>query len=97
MASGKMLRISENRSIYILEDEFGNYISNEMEISYKNVGKDYDVHFIQTHPIRINEKNMIEILDNVGNPMFFFPSIWLNTDQMKIMSLIEKGLLQTKT
>lgn len=92
--SGKLIRISENLSMYILENEDGSYISQDGIIRYKNIGTNFNIHFIQEHNCHIDEKGMVQILDEVGKSMMFFPAIWLDTDQMKVMGLVEKGLLK---
>lgn len=92
--SGKLIRISDNLSMYILENEDGSYISPEGTIRYKNIGNNFDIHFIQEHNCTIDEKGMVQILDEVGKSMMYFPAMWLDTDQMKVMGLVEKGLLK---
>jgi len=92
--SGKLLRISDNLSMYILENEDESYISPEGIIRYKNIGTNFNTHFIQEHNCVIDEKGIVNILDEVGKSMMYFPAIWLDTDQMKIMGLVEKGLLK---
>lgn len=92
--SGKLIRISDNLSMYILENEDGSYVSQEGIIRYKNIGANFNIHFIQEHNCSIDEKGMVNILDEVGNAMMHFPAMWLNTDEMKVMGLVDKGLLK---
>lgn len=92
--SGKLIRISGDLSMYILENEDGSYITQEGVIRYKNIGANFNIHFIQEHNCTIDEKGMVQILDEVGNSMMHFPAVWLNTDEMKVMGLVEKGLLK---
>jgi len=80
--------------MYILENEDGSYITQEGVIRYKNIGTNFNIHFIQEHNCAIDEKGMINILDELSKPMMHFPAAWLDTDQMKIRGLVEKGLLK---
>lgn len=93
MKHGKMLKISDERTIFIIENEDGSYISPEMEIKYRNIGESFDTRFIQESFCAI-EGNMVNVLDAVGNTKFHFPAIWLDTTAMQIETLIQKGILK---
>jgi len=93
---GKLLRINSDRSIFIVENEDGSYISEEGEIKYKNIGKNFDMRLVNSAFVNIDSKGMVNVLDAVGNSVFFFPGIWLDTNQMKILGLVESGLLALK-
>lgn len=43
LSSGKYLKITDDWSIYILENENGSYISDENTVRYKNVGNSFDI------------------------------------------------------
>lgn len=94
MKSGKLLHISDSRSIYLHEFGEGEYISPDMEIAYRNVGKDYNLSFVQEDPVALSS-GQISVLDATGKTKFHFPEAWLDTDYMKLQGLIEKGLVRT--
>lgn len=94
MKSGKLLRISEERSIYIIQNADESYIDENTIIKYRNVGNSFDIHQINESYVSFDDKGNIHVLDNVGNSKFYFPNVWLYTDEMKIMELIEKGLIK---
>lgn len=92
--AGKLIRISETLSMYILENEDGSYITPEGVIRYRNIGSDFEYKFEQVHNCSIDSRGLLSILDEVGKAMMHFPAVWLDTDQMKIHNLVQKGLLQ---
>lgn len=77
ISSSKYLKIEDDWSIYVLENENGTYISNNNTIRYKNVGKSFDIRITFEDFISI-EQGVIKVLNAVGNPKFHFPLIWLN-------------------
>lgn len=93
--SGKLLKISEERSIYIIENVDGSYIDNESIIHYRNIGKTFEIAQINTSFTQ-NDGQSIYILDEAGNSKFHFPIIWLDTNMMKLIELQEQGLIQFK-
>jgi len=93
--NGKMLMLNPERYIYILENEQEEYITeneNTLSMRYRNYGIMYNHNVIEEAFVMI-KNNMIEVLDDVGNTKFYFPLDWLNTDQMKMQNLIDKGLI----
>lgn len=94
MNSGKLLKITDERYIFIIENEEGEYVSKDMQIRYRNIGSNYEIAIINESPVRLNSKGNVEVLDAVGNPKFNFPAVWLDTDKMKILGLAEKGILK---
>ena len=88
---GKLLPISPTRSIYI-EDQDGEYIKDNT-IIYRNVGKDYDIKYQIQTSVEIKD-NVINVLDDSGKMLFFFPSQWLDTTIGKILELQELGILK---
>ena len=93
-SAGKLIRISENLSIYILENEDGSYLTTEGVIRYRNIGSNFEQKFEQEHNCNLDVDGMLSILDEIGNAMMHFPAIWLDTDQMKLVRLAEKGLIK---
>ncbi|MFA5934996.1 MAG: hypothetical protein WC827_03875 [Candidatus Paceibacterota bacterium] len=75
--SGKYLKITDDWSIYVLENENGTYISNEGIIKYKNIGKDFDIRITFEDFITI-EQGVVKVLNAVGNPKFHFPLAWIS-------------------
>ena len=88
---GKLLTISPTRSIYI-EDQNGEYIKDNT-IIYRNVGKNYDIKYQIQANVYIKD-NVINVLDDSGNMLFFFPAQWLDTTIGKIIELQELGILK---
>lgn len=93
MKSGKLLKISNERSIYIIENEDGSYINEEMLIRYRNIGANFEKALINESYCSI-EGGMVNVLDATLKPKFHFPLIWLDTDRMKLQSLIEKEYIK---
>lgn len=93
MKSGKLLKISNERSIYIIQNEDESYITQDMLIRYRNIGENFDKVFINESYCSI-EQGMVNVLDNVGNPKFHFPLIWLDTNAMMLQSLIKKEYIK---
>jgi hypothetical protein len=46
--------------------------------------------------MNIDNKGNVHVLDTVGNSKFYFPSIWLDADMMRMHELQEKGVIQFK-
>src|SRR5574344_2705953 len=95
--SGKLFKITEDRSIYIIQNEDGTYINSEYQIRYRNLGESFEKAIVQESFVSIDkEKGMVNVLDEVGKPKFHFPMVWLDTDYMKYLSLVESGKLKTE-
>lgn len=95
--SGKLLRISEDRSIFILENKDGSYIDEKGIIRYRNLGEDFENKIMEESYVYIDkDKGMVNVLNGVGKTKFFFPMNWLDTDFMKYMRLVESGKLKTE-
>ena len=93
--SGKLLKITDDRSIYIIQNEDGSYIDSEYQIRYRNLGESFEMKLIQESYVSIDqEKGMVNVLDGVGKSKFHFPLIWLDTDYMKYVRLVESGKLK---
>ncbi|MDD5649121.1 MAG: hypothetical protein PHF86_01700 [Candidatus Nanoarchaeia archaeon] len=93
MKSGKLLRISEERSIYILQNEDGTYIDSNNVIKYRNL---FDIGIINESFVNLDANGSVHVLDEAGNSKFYFPSIWLDTLSMKILELQELGIIKLK-
>ena len=91
---GKMLRISDQRSIFIIANEDGTLISDTMEINYRNIGENFDIKFPVNSFVEVDPQGMLHVLDAVGKPKFHFPEIWLDTQYMILLDLHEKGIIQ---
>jgi hypothetical protein len=96
MKSGKLLKISDERSIYIIQNEDESYIDKNNSIRYRNIGVSFDIHQINDSFVNIDNKGNMHVLDAVGNSKFYFPSVWLDTDMMAVYELQEKGIIQLK-
>jgi hypothetical protein len=96
MKSGKLLRISDDRSIYIIENDDDSYITNDKLISYRNIGKSFDIAVVEKAYVDVGVDQQVHVLDAVGNSKFHFPMIWLNTNMMKLYELQEMGLIKLK-
>jgi hypothetical protein len=94
MNSGKLLKISDERSIYILENEDGSYINKQELIRYRNIGASFEIAQIEEAFTMIDPNQTIHILDNSGKSKFHFPLVWLDTITMKVIELQELGILQ---
>jgi hypothetical protein len=86
MPNGKLIKLKEDYSIYILEAETGDYITNNT-IRYKNLGKGYNKSKVEENQVVI-ENNILFILEE-NKPIISFPVIWLDTTQMKFLELQE--------
>ena len=89
MKAGKLLRITDDRSIYIIENEDGSLINESGKMRYRNIGAGFAIEQIAEDIVTVNDKEMAD----VGN-LFHFPIMWLDTDRMVIQRLVEKGLLK---
>ena len=87
MNSGKLLRISNERSIYILQNDDESYISKDNVIRYRNIGEGFEIKMINESHTNVDPKGLIHVLDQAGNSKFHFPAIWLDTNTMKIIEL----------
>ena len=94
MKSGKLLKISNERSIYIIQNEDESYINEEMLIRYRNIGENFDKALILESFCFIDDKGMLNITNNVGDSIVHFPIIWLDTNRMMLQSLIEKEYIK---
>ena len=92
--AGKLIRISDTLSIFILENEEGEYITEQGVIRFKNLRENLQVSAEQVGNCVIDEQGVISIMDESNTPWVHFPAVWLNTDQMKLISLVEKGLIK---
>jgi hypothetical protein len=94
MNHGKLLRITDDWSVYVLENEDGSYLNTEGVIRYKNVGKDFDYRVTHESYVAVDEKGVLSVLDASGKSKFHFPLDWLDTDGMKIRGLVEDGIIK---
>lgn len=95
--SGKLLKITEDRSIYILQNEDGSYIDSDYQIRYRNLGESFEMKLVQESYVNVDqEKGTVNVLDAAGKSKFHLPMIWLDTDYMKYVRLIESGKLKTE-
>jgi len=92
--SGKLLRISDQRSIYIIMNDDGSYVKDNI-IRYLNIGANFEKKIINESNFYI-DNGMLHVVDAVGNSKFHFPAIWIDTISMKIFELQELGILQQK-
>jgi hypothetical protein len=92
MQAGKLLRISDFRSIYIFENLEGGYIAQDGSIQYRNIGSSFNISEIHTAYTQIEEET-IHVLDPSGNSKFYFSKIWLDTIFMKMLELQELGII----
>jgi len=88
MKAGKLLRITDERSIYIIENEDGSLISPEGVMRYRNIGA-FAIEVINEDQVTVNDQGIADI-----GGIFHFPIMWLDSDQMTIKRLVEKGLLK---
>jgi len=93
MKSGKLLRISEDRSIFIIQNEDGSFITQDGLINYRNLGSNFNPRIIQDSYTSISN-GMVDVLDIAGKAKFHFPEIWLNTTAGMVHELVDKGVLQ---
>jgi len=93
MKSGKLLKISNERSIYIIQNEDESYINNEMLIRYRNIGDNFEKVIVNESYCSI-EQGIVSVLDVTSKPKFHFPLIWLDTNAMMLQSLIEKEYIK---
>ena len=89
MKAGKLLRISDEQSIYIIENEDGSLINESGKMRYRNIGAGFAINVINEDQVTVDEKGIADI----GN-LFRFPVMWLDTDGMSIQRLVEKGILK---
>jgi hypothetical protein len=94
MNSGKLLKISDERSIFIIQNEDESYITKENVISYRNIGESFETKMINECYTNIDAKGNIHVLDAIGNSKFYFPAIWLDTNTMKLIELQNDGIIQ---
>jgi hypothetical protein len=94
MNNGKLLRISDERSIFIHENEDGSYINSESLIKYRNIGTAFEIAQVNEAFIMVDNNQSIHILDDAGKSKFHFPAVWLDTITMKIIELQELGILK---
>lgn len=94
MNHGKLLRITDDWSVYVLENEDGSYLTEEGVIRYKNVGESFDYRITHESYVLVDEKGVLFVLDAVGKSKFHFPAIWLNTDQMRVDGLVRDGVIK---
>jgi hypothetical protein len=94
MKEGKMLRLADDLTIFIIANEDGLLISKENQMRYRMLGGGCDKSTITQSDVRVVKESKVEVLDNNQKPMFWFPLLWLDTDGMKIQGLVEKGLLK---
>jgi hypothetical protein len=93
MNHGKLLRITDDWSVYVLENEDGLYLNEYGIIRYKNVGKSFDYRITHESNASVNEEGMLFVFDMTGKPKFHFPAVWLNTSQMRTMGLVRDGII----
>lgn len=96
MNSGKLLKISEERSVFILQNEDGEYLTKEGVIKYRNIGESFELKMINESHTAIDPKGQIHVLDQSGNSKFHFPVIWLDTNTMKLIELQQSNIIQIK-
>lgn len=96
MSSGKLLRISDERSIFIIQNEDESYINKDNLIRYRNIGPTFELVIINESYTNLDSTQQLHILDNSGNSKFHFPVIWLDTTHMKLIALQEEGILKLK-
>jgi hypothetical protein len=94
MREGKMLRITNELTVFIVANKDGSLIDGKNRIRYRTLGKGLNQSTINQSSVRVVNESIIEVLDNKQKPMFGFPLLWLDTDAMKIQGLVEKGLLK---
>ena len=94
MNSGKLLKISDERSIFIIQNEDSSYITKEGVISYRNIGESFEVKMLNESYTNIDSKGNLHVLDASGNSKFYFPIIWLDTNTMKLIELQNDGIIK---
>jgi hypothetical protein len=93
MNSGKLIKLNDSRSIYLLyNNDNDSYFFDDNIIKFRNIGKDFDVAIVNENYYQI-KNDTLHVLDAASNPIFYFPIIWLNQIQMKINELFELGIL----
>ena len=88
MKAGKLLRITDERSIYIIENEDGSLMSPEGIMRYRNIGA-FAIEVINEDQVTVDEKGSADV-----GGMFHFPVMWLDSDRMAINRLVEIGFLK---
>lgn len=96
MASGKLLKISDDLSVFIFQNEDSSYFTTDNVIRYRNIGKSYDIKQILDDNIFIDSDNMLHVMNEGGDDKFYFPAALLDTNFMKLLELKADGLLQIK-
>ena len=94
MKSGKLLKLSDDRSVYIIQNEDDSYIDADDVIRYRNIGSAYNQSLIEERHIRITDKGMIEVVGETGKSIWFFPLAWLDTDRMRVEGIVRDGLIK---
>lgn len=94
MNHGKLLRITDDWSVYVLENEDGGYLSTEGVIRYKNIGASFDYRVTHESYTSVTAQGVLEVLDAVGKSKFHFPAVWLNTEQMRVNGLVRDGIIK---
>jgi hypothetical protein len=90
----KLLPITLERSIYIEEQDNGEFIKDN-KITYRNVGKAFDIRHLITANVNIT-KTEVEILGSEGTVLVHFPLMWLDVTTMRIIELQQMGILRTE-
>lgn len=94
MNNSKLLRITDDWSVYILENSDGSYLAPDGQIRYKNVGKSFDTRLTHEAFTNTTAGGILEVLDAVGKSKFHFPLMWLDTDQMRIQGLVRDEIIK---
>jgi len=89
---GKLLRIDKDRSVYIIADEQGNFISENNLIRYRDIGSQWDQKIVNERPVKITD-GKVKVLSPQGKPDFYFPIIWLDTSFGRIAELQKEGAI----
>ena len=93
MKSGKLIRLSDDRSVYIIQDEDDSYIDKDDLIRYRNIGSAYNQSLVEERHTRVTDKGIVEVVGQTGKSIWFFPLIWLDTDRMRVEGIIRDGLV----
>lgn len=96
MKSGKLLKLSDERSVYIIQNEDESYIDKDDVIRYRNIGEAYNQSLIEEGHIRVTDQGIVEVVGETGKSIWFFPLIWLDTDRMRVEGIVRDGLIQFK-
>ena len=94
MKSGKLLKLADDRSVYIIQNEDDSYIDKDDVIRYRNIGGAYNQSLIEERHIRITDKGTIEVVGETGKSIWFFPLAWLDTDRMRVEGIVRDGLIK---